>query len=205
MILSETSQPWHALTAEAVAEKLDTDLNRGLSPSEAQQRQEKYGRNKLRAKPSKSSLGSFLGEFRYLPELRLSSSSILLKPYKVKSPLWLYNLAAVFTIFELVSQSINNLPLARTMAVQTLVAAETFYLLSMSHCLPSLGAYVKNKICRVAYIPLIGVACVALLQILFSQLPLINYLLSLFCLQCQKSDYIPIPSVSNYYTFLVFK
>jgi Ca2+-transporting ATPase len=64
MILSETSQPWHTLTAEAVAEKLDTDLNGGLSPSEAQQRQQKYGRNELRAKPRKSPVIRFLGEFQ---------------------------------------------------------------------------------------------------------------------------------------------
>lgn len=89
-----------------------------------------------------------------------------------------FNLAAVFGIFDWVFRGTDNLILARTMAVHTLVAAETFYLLSLSQCFPSLWRYLKHRTPKhyqeIAYVPLIGVACVLGLQVLFSQLPLAN-------------------------------
>lgn len=90
----------------------------------------------------------------------------------------LFNLAAVFGIFEWVSQITGNLGLARTMAVHTLVASETFYLLSLSQCLPSAWRYLIHRTPKhfqeIAYVPLIGVVCVLGLQLVFSQLPLAN-------------------------------
>ncbi|MBF2035262.1 MAG: HAD-IC family P-type ATPase [Leptolyngbyaceae cyanobacterium T60_A2020_046] len=87
-----------------------------------------------------------------------------------------FNLAAVFGVFGWVSQSTGNLDLARTMAVHTLVAAETFYLLSISQCVPSLLGAVKDRTRSWAYVPAIGVACVLLFQIFFSQVPGVNAL-----------------------------
>jgi Ca2+-transporting ATPase len=42
---------WHALSPDEVLTKLETPLETGLSPEEAAQRLEKYGRNELREKP----------------------------------------------------------------------------------------------------------------------------------------------------------
>ncbi len=86
----------------------------------------------------------------------------------------IFNLIAVFGMFEWILQTTGNINLARTMAVHTLVAAETFYLLSISQCIPSLFSYLKDRSRTFAYIPVIGVACVFILQIFFSQLPMIN-------------------------------
>lgn len=86
----------------------------------------------------------------------------------------IFNLIAVLGMFEWISQTTGNINLARTMAVHTLVAAETFYLLSISQCLPSLFAYLRDRTRTVAYIPAIGVICVFILQIFFSQLTIIN-------------------------------
>ena len=86
----------------------------------------------------------------------------------------IFNLIAVFGMFEWILQTTGNINLSRTMAVHTLVAAETFYLLSISQCIPSLFSYLKDRSRTFAYIPAIGVACVFILQIFFSQLPIIN-------------------------------
>lgn len=85
-----------------------------------------------------------------------------------------FNLIAVLGIFEWASQTTGNVDLARTMAVHTLVAAETFYLLSISQCIPSLFAYFQDRTRVIAYIPVIGVVCVLILQMFFSQLAIIN-------------------------------
>ena len=86
----------------------------------------------------------------------------------------LFNVLVVLGMFEFILRETNNLVLARTMAVHTLVAAETFYLLTISQCLPSLSAWKSGARQPVAYVPFIGIGCVLLLQILFSQIPWIN-------------------------------
>ncbi|WP_373536207.1 cation-translocating P-type ATPase [Microcoleus sp.] len=102
------------------------------------------------------------------------------EPLLTKKLLWriliisTFNLIAVLGIFEWVSQTTGNVNLARTMAVHTLVAAETFYLLSISQFVPSLFAYLQDRTQEIAYIPAIGVACVFVSQIFFSQVSIIN-------------------------------
>jgi Ca2+-transporting ATPase len=86
----------------------------------------------------------------------------------------IFNLIAVFGMFEWIWKSTGNMDLARTMAVHTLVAAETFYLLSISAFIPSLFGRLKEKTREIAYVPAIGVVSVVLLQFLFSQLPIAN-------------------------------
>ena len=86
----------------------------------------------------------------------------------------IFNLIAVLGMFEWILQTTGNINLARTMAIHTLVAAETFYLLSISQCIPSLFAYLGDRTRTVAYIPAIGVVCVFIFQIFFSQLTIIN-------------------------------
>jgi cation-transporting P-type ATPase F len=102
------------------------------------------------------------------------------EPLLTKKLLWriliisIFNLIAVLGMFEWVSQTTGNINLARTMAVHTLVAAETFYLLSISQLVPSLFTYVQDRTQEVAYIPAVGVACVLIFQIFFSQIEVIN-------------------------------
>ena len=121
------------------------------------------------------------------------------EPLLTASILWrivvisLFNWAATFGIFEWIVVSTGEEALARTMAVQTLVAAEIFYLLCISRFIPSLWARVRDRrkaIQRglggfpherlyqesVAYAPGIGIICIVVLQILFSQLPVMNAL-----------------------------
>ena len=64
------------------------------------------------------------------------------------------------------------------MAVHALVAAETFYLLSISQLVPSVFAWLKNRSQPIAYIPAIGIGCALIFQILFSQLTLLNPILN---------------------------
>ena len=85
-----------------------------------------------------------------------------------------FNLIAVFGIFEWTMRTTGNINLARTMAVHTLVAAETFYLLSISQFVPSIFAWLKDRTQPIAYIPAIGVGCALIFQVFFSQLALIN-------------------------------
>lgn len=86
----------------------------------------------------------------------------------------IFNLMAVFGMFEWAGQRTGNISLARTMAVHTLVAAETFYLLSISRFIPSLLAYLQKRTHEVALIPAIGVVGVLAAQLVFSQIPLMN-------------------------------
>jgi cation-transporting P-type ATPase F len=87
-------------------------------------------------------------------------------------------LIAVFGIFEWVMRTDGNLSLARTMAVHALVAAETFYLLSISQLVPSVFAWLKNRRQPIAYVPAIGIGCAFIFQVLFSQLTLLNPILN---------------------------
>ena len=86
----------------------------------------------------------------------------------------IFNLIAVFGMFEWILQTTNNIELARTMAVHTLVASESFYLLSISQFVPSLLTYFKDRTSPITYIPAIGIVCVFILQIFFSQISFVN-------------------------------
>ena len=107
-------------------------------------------------------------------------SSQLLRRISIVSA---FHLIAVFGIFEWTLRSTGNLTLARTMAVHALVAAEVFYLLSVSQFVPSLLARLKDGLTKkrpqpIAYVPAIGIGCALLFQILFSQLAFFNPILT---------------------------
>ncbi len=105
------------------------------------------------------------------PQQPLLSGSILRRILLVS----LFNWAITFGIFEWLVNSTANEVLARTMAVQTLVAAEIFYLLSISQLLPSIYVWLRYRTGRaIAYPSAIGIACVVILQILFSQWSILN-------------------------------
>ena len=90
----------------------------------------------------------------------------------------LFNWAIAFGIFEWIVNSTANEILARTMAVQALVAAEIFYLLSISQLVPSFWIRLRNRKQSehqaIAYSAAIGIAIVVILQILFSQWSILN-------------------------------
>lgn len=88
----------------------------------------------------------------------------------------LFNWAVTFGMFEWMMGRTEETTLARTMAVQTLVAAEIFYLLCISQFVPSLWGKLRGKSGAIAYAPAIGIACVVVLQVLFSQLGFFNRL-----------------------------
>lgn len=88
----------------------------------------------------------------------------------------LFNLIAVFGTFIWIRQTTDNIDLARTMVVDTLIAAETFYLLSISQFIPSVFARLRGKTESIAYAPAIGIICIVILQTLFSQWSLMNQL-----------------------------
>ncbi len=106
------------------------------------------------------------------PGLPLLSGPILSRVLAVSA----YNVVAAFGMFMWVLRGTGDETLARTMAVQALVAAETFYLLCLSRCVPSLLARLRGGTEAVAWIPLVGVAAVAVLQFLFSQVGILNRL-----------------------------
>ena len=91
-----------------------------------------------------------------------------------------FNWAITFGIFEWIVKATADEVLARTMAVQTLVAAEIFYLLSISQLIPSIWL----RFCHrkgsepqaISYPSAIGIVCVLILQILFSQWSILNSL-----------------------------
>jgi len=87
-----------------------------------------------------------------------------------------FNLIVIFGLFEWIQQTTGNTSLARTMAVNALVAAETFYLLSISQFVPAVFANRRDQTKRIGYAPLIGIICVVILQVVFTQWSLMNQL-----------------------------
>ena len=55
---------WHSITYQQIAENLDTDINKGLTSSEAKKRIAKYGRNSLVQKKKQGIFIKFLMQFR---------------------------------------------------------------------------------------------------------------------------------------------
>ncbi len=112
------------------------------------------------------------------PQNPLLSSSILRRILLIS----LFNWAITFGIFEWIVNSTADEVLARTMAVQALVAAEIFYLLSISQFLPSIWIWLRHRkqsgSQAIAYPTVIGIVCVVILQFLFSQWSILNSLLN---------------------------
>lgn len=55
---------WFKFSVKETTEKLDTDIEKGLTAEEVNSRREKYGKNELKAKPKKSLLQKFLDQFK---------------------------------------------------------------------------------------------------------------------------------------------
>ncbi|WP_445633794.1 HAD-IC family P-type ATPase [Nostoc sp. DSM 114161] len=104
------------------------------------------------------------------PREKLLSGSLLQRILAIS----VFNWLVIFGVFQWILQTTGNEALARTMAINGLVAAEVFYLLSITQFLPSLVARIQGKRTPVAYAPAIGIVAVAMLQCLFSQWSMMN-------------------------------
>jgi P-type Ca2+ transporter type 2C len=72
------SQPiWYTLTPEAVGKELGVDPAKGLSASEAQQRLQKYGSNKLAGKKKESGWQAFLRQYQDFMQILLLGAAIV--------------------------------------------------------------------------------------------------------------------------------
>lgn len=71
------SVPWHALTVSQTVERLDTDLQNGLSGQQAAKRAEQYGRNELHPPPPISPLRLLLEQFTDFIVLVLVAAAII--------------------------------------------------------------------------------------------------------------------------------
>ncbi|MGJ5632560.1 HAD-IC family P-type ATPase (plasmid) [Nostoc sp. CALU 1950] len=96
----------------------------------------------------------------------------------------LWNAIVTFSAFEWVLKTTSDLDLARTVAVNVLVATEIFYLLCISQFIPSVVfrmLHQRNTPLQgtrepIGYAPIIGIVCLTVLQILFSQWSVMNEL-----------------------------
>ncbi|QIR38842.1 HAD-IC family P-type ATPase [Tolypothrix sp. PCC 7910] len=104
------------------------------------------------------------------PRERLLSGSLLQRILAIS----LFNWLVIFGVFQWILQTTGNEALARTMAINGLVAAEVFYLLSISQFVPSIVARIQGKRKPIAYAPVIGIVVVVTLQCLFSQWSIMN-------------------------------
>ncbi|MUG95934.1 HAD-IC family P-type ATPase [Scytonema sp. UIC 10036] len=105
----------------------------------------------------------------------------------------LFNWIVIFGVFEYIQATTSDVDLARTMAINALIAGRIFYLLSISQLVPNLIAKMDGTIQENVDIPAIGLGIVGaiILQIVFAHVPLINEVFStapltfgqwLFCL-----------------------
>jgi Ca2+-transporting ATPase len=108
------------------------------------------------------------------PNEPLLSSSLLKRILVISA----FNWVLIFGVFEWIKASTGNLDLARTMAIQALVAGRIFYLLSISKLGSALINKLRGRIEHIGDIRAIGigVACTVILQVIFSQWAIMNNL-----------------------------
>jgi len=89
-----------------------------------------------------------------------------------------FNWLLIFGIFEWAKSTTGDVTVARTMAIQALVAARIIYLLSISQLGKNFVNYIRGRTRKVPNAPilLLGIATGSLLQILFSQWGMMNIL-----------------------------
>ncbi|KYC39944.1 carbonate dehydratase [Scytonema hofmannii PCC 7110] len=100
----------------------------------------------------------------------------------------LFNWVVIFGVFEYIQATTGDVNLARTMAINSLIAGRIFYLLSISQLVPNLIAKMDGTIQENVDIPAIGLGILGaiLLQIVFSHVPLINEVFSTAPLTLQQ-------------------
>ncbi|WP_052035159.1 cation-transporting P-type ATPase [Xenococcus sp. PCC 7305] len=90
----------------------------------------------------------------------------------------LFNWILIFGMFEWAKSTTGDIAVARTMAIQALVAARIIYLLSISQLRIGVFNYLRRKNSVVAKAPILifGVVTAVILQIIFSQWSVMNVL-----------------------------
>lgn len=90
----------------------------------------------------------------------------------------LFNWILIFGLFEWVKSTTGDITVARTMAIQALVAARIVYLLSISQLGLSLCHSIRHRAVLITHAPilLIGIVGAVALQLLFSQWSVMNQL-----------------------------
>nr|RNJ64878.1 MAG: cation-transporting P-type ATPase [Leptolyngbya sp. IPPAS B-1204] len=91
-----------------------------------------------------------------------------------------FNWILIFGMFEWIRQTTGEVDLARTMAIQALVAGRIFYLLSISQIGRAMAARLRGQAVRIRDAGAIGLGIVAtvMLQVIFSQWSVMNALFS---------------------------
>ncbi|MFB2938222.1 cation-translocating P-type ATPase [Aerosakkonemataceae cyanobacterium BLCC-F154] len=89
-----------------------------------------------------------------------------------------FNWILIFGVFEWIQGTSGNIALARTMAIQALVAGRLFYLLSISQWASAIAKKLRGRVAQINDAPAIGIGivCTIILQIIFSQWSLMNRL-----------------------------
>ncbi|MEM9504025.1 MAG: cation-transporting P-type ATPase, partial [Cyanobacteria bacterium P01_E01_bin.43] len=89
-----------------------------------------------------------------------------------------FNWILIFGIFEWAKSTTDDITVARTMAIQALVAARVIYLLSIGQLGKSLVAYLRRRSPAIVNSPILilGIVVAIALQILFSQWGVMNFL-----------------------------
>jgi magnesium-transporting ATPase (P-type) len=89
-----------------------------------------------------------------------------------------FNWILIFGIFEWAKSTTGDVAVARTMAIQALVAARIVYLISISQLGKNIVEYLRGRINEIAHAPilLVGIATAVILQVLFSQWGVMNVL-----------------------------
>lgn len=97
-----------------------------------------------------------------------------------------FNWILIFGVFEWARSTTGDIAVARTMAIQALVAARIIYLISISQLGANIGQYLRGRLgaipgeitSRIANAPilLLGIAAAIILQVLFSQWSVMNTL-----------------------------
>jgi Ca2+-transporting ATPase len=86
----------------------------------------------------------------------------------------LWNAIATFGMFEWILATTGDLAVARTVAINALVASEIFYLLSICQLVPSLIFNLMGHRKPISYAPAMGIGVLLVLQFLFSQWSVMN-------------------------------
>jgi magnesium-transporting ATPase (P-type) len=89
-----------------------------------------------------------------------------------------FNWILIFGLFEWAMATTGNVAVARTMAIQALVASRIIYLLSISQLGISLVQYLRGKAETIIHAPILigGIVAAVILQVVFSQWSVMNVL-----------------------------
>lgn len=89
-----------------------------------------------------------------------------------------FNWILIFGLFEWAKSTTGDVTVARTMAIQALVAARIIYLVSISQLGANIAQYVRGRANTIANAPIliVGIATATALQVLFSQWGVMNTL-----------------------------